>query len=96
MHIQNAIRLLREACALQNLALNTEKSYAHRLARYPFLKKSQLRQVLASTSCDWVIQTHSDTAPARPLPIYEMGSNTKNEAGLLDKFKSFWMAHSSA
>jgi len=34
MHIQNAIRLLRETCALQHLALNTEKSYTQWLARY--------------------------------------------------------------
>gem|GEM_PF-4422588 len=58
MHIKNAIRLLRETCALQHLALNTDKSYTHWLARYPFLKRSQLWQVLASTSTDWVIPAH--------------------------------------
>jgi len=34
MQINHAIRLLRETCALQPLALNTEKSYTHWLLRY--------------------------------------------------------------
>lgn len=44
MHIQNAIRLLRETCALQHLALNTEKSYTHWLARYA-AKRGQLMRL---------------------------------------------------
>ena len=34
MHIQNAIRLLQETCALKHPALNTEKSYTQWLERY--------------------------------------------------------------
>ena len=34
MQIHDAIRLMREACALKHLALHTEKSYTHWLTRY--------------------------------------------------------------
>jgi Phage integrase, N-terminal SAM-like domain/Phage integrase family len=44
MHIHEAIRLLREACALKHTALKTEKSYSHWLIRYAaFLKSPQAR-----------------------------------------------------
>jgi site-specific recombinase XerD len=42
MQINNAIRSLKEACALKHLALSTEKSYIHWLLRYAaFLKEQQ-------------------------------------------------------
>jgi len=40
MQIHHAIRLMREACALRHLSVNTTKSYTHWLTRYGwFLKK---------------------------------------------------------
>jgi site-specific recombinase XerD len=41
MQIHNAIRLLKEACALKHLALNTEESYVHWLIRYATFLKDQ-------------------------------------------------------
>jgi hypothetical protein len=39
MQIHNAIRLLKEACALKNLALNTENCYTHLPRRQRLLLK---------------------------------------------------------
>ena len=39
MQIHNAIRLLKEACALKHLAFNTEKSYTHLPRRQRLLLK---------------------------------------------------------
>ncbi len=42
MNIPNAIRLVRETCALRHFALKTEKTYVYWLGRYgTFLKDSQ-------------------------------------------------------
>ena len=41
MQIHNAIRSLKEACALKHLALSTEKSYIHWLLRYAAFLKEQ-------------------------------------------------------
>ena len=41
MQIHNAIRLVKEACALKHLALNTEESYVHWLIRYATFLKGQ-------------------------------------------------------
>jgi|ERR1044071_131837 hypothetical protein len=46
MQIQNAIRLMREVCALRHLSINTEKSYIHWLGRYgSFLKDPKLKSL---------------------------------------------------
>lgn len=41
MQIHNAIRSLKEACALKHLALSTEKAYIHWLLRYAAFLKEQ-------------------------------------------------------
>jgi site-specific recombinase XerD len=44
MQIQHAIRLVQEACAVQHLSINTQKSYTHWLARYgAFLRDPKLK-----------------------------------------------------
>ena len=46
MQIQHAIRLLREACALRHLSINTENTYTHWLGRYSaFLKEPRFKNL---------------------------------------------------
>ena len=46
MQIQHAIRLLREACALRHLSINTENTYTHWLGRYgAFLKDPRFKNL---------------------------------------------------
>jgi site-specific recombinase XerD len=49
MQIHNAIHLLKDACALKHLALNTEKSYIHWLLRYASFLKNQKHNIPAGT-----------------------------------------------
>jgi site-specific recombinase XerD len=49
MHFELAIRSLREACALQHTALNTEKSYAHWVRQYAAFLKVSKTESLATT-----------------------------------------------
>ena len=46
MQIDHAIRLLKETCALQHIALKTEKSYTHWLVRYASFLKGPKPKVL--------------------------------------------------
>jgi hypothetical protein len=45
MQIHNAIRLLKESCALKHLALHTKKSYTHLPRRQRLLLKPNQRKL---------------------------------------------------
>ncbi len=50
MQIHHAIRLLRETCALQHLAIKTEKTYTHWVLRYATFLRDSKAPALAQPS----------------------------------------------
>ncbi len=48
MHILHAIRLMREACALRHLSINTEKTYTYWLGRYGLFLKGKFAKPMTT------------------------------------------------
>src|SRR5689334_20200768 len=72
MQIQNAIRLIREVCALRHLSLNTEKSYCHWLCRFgSFLKDQKLKTMKPETKMEAFLTR---------LAITGVSASTQNQA----------------
>jgi integron integrase len=73
MQIHNAIRLLRETCALQHLALNTEKSYTQWLVCYAaFLKEPNPKNLATAEQKIEAFLTH--------LALTGVSASTQNQA----------------
>ena len=73
IQIQHAIRLLRETCALQHLALNAEQSYVQWLGRYASFFKTRNLKTLETAE-------QKTEAFLTSLALSDVSASTQNQA----------------
>jgi hypothetical protein len=81
MQIPDAVRLVREACAVRYLSVSTEKTYTHWLGRYgTFLKDPKLKTLTSERKLETFLTRRAITG---------VSASTQNQGHCWHPFQTF-------